>query len=117
MSGQPTLKEFLSEEFDITKYMLMTNDSLTLIQFMRLVKSAMDDSFYLYRNPETIYSLEDFQLIKTFFSSDLKDKIGFIMKNSKNKELLDNTTDLLRLIFKNFGKIVGNCSGHFLKIR
>ena len=100
MSGQPTLKEFLSEEFDITKYMLMTNDSLTLIQFMRLVKSAMDDSFYLYRNPETIYSLEDFQLIKTFFSSDLKDKIGFIMKNSKNKELLDNTTDLLRLIFK-----------------
>ena len=54
MSGQPTLKEFLTEDFDITKFMLMTNDSLTLIQFMRLVKSAIDDSFYLHRIPETI---------------------------------------------------------------
>ena len=100
MSYQPKLKEFCSEDFDITKYILMTNDSLTLIQFMRLVKSALDDSFYLHRNPDTIYLIDDIHLIKKLFNSDMQDKIGFIMKNSKNKELLDNTTDLLRWVFK-----------------
>ena len=96
MSYQPSIKEFFSEDFDITKYILLTNDSDTLIQFMRLVKSALDDSFYLHRNPDTTYCLEDIHIIEKLFNSDLKDKIGFIMKNSKNKELLNNTTDLLR---------------------
>ena len=96
MSYQPTIKEFFSEDFDITKYILLTNDSLTLIQFMRLLKNALDDSLYLHRNPDTTYLLEDIHIVEKLFNSDLKDKIGFIMKNSKNNELLNNTTDLLR---------------------
>jgi len=96
MSYQPTVKEFVSEEFDLTKYILLTNDSLTLIQFIRLVKSALDDSFYLHRNPETTYFMEDLHLVGKLFNSDLKDKIGFIMKNSKNKDLLNNTAALLK---------------------
>ena len=95
MSYQPTVKDFFSEDFDITKYILLTNDSLTLVQFMRLLKSALDDGLYRHRNPDTTYSMEDINIIEKIFNSDLKDKIGFIMKNSKNKELLNKTTDLL----------------------
>ena len=64
MSYQPTVKDFFSEDFDITKYILLTNDSLTLIQFMRLLKSALDDGLYRHRNPDTTYSIEDIHIIE-----------------------------------------------------